>query len=61
MSAPTRATAAGRAYLDLRNLARATRRPVDELQQLYILEAFPGGVGIIENKAWGRLVILETM
>jgi predicted nucleotidyltransferase component of viral defense system len=40
VSAPTRASTAGRAYLDLRNLARANRRPVDELQQLYILEAF---------------------
>ncbi len=40
MTAPTRATIAGRAYLDLRNLARVNRRPVDELQQLYILEAF---------------------
>jgi predicted nucleotidyltransferase component of viral defense system len=40
VSAPTRATAAGRAYLDLRNLARNSQRPVDELQQLYILEAF---------------------
>lgn len=40
MSAPTRATTAGRAYLDLRKLAREGRRPVDELQQLYVLETF---------------------
>jgi predicted nucleotidyltransferase component of viral defense system len=40
VSAPTRATVAGRAYLDLRSLARANRRPVDELLQLYVLEAF---------------------
>jgi hypothetical protein len=40
VSAPTRANTAGRAYLDLRKLARANRRPVDELQQLYVLEAF---------------------
>jgi len=40
VSAPTRASTAGRAYLDLRSLARANQRPVDELQQLYILEAF---------------------
>ena len=40
MSAPTRATVAGRAYLDLRNKARGDRRPVDELFQLYALEAF---------------------
>ncbi len=40
MSAPTRATTAGRAYLDLRHLARANHRPVDELHQLYVLETF---------------------
>lgn len=40
MSAPTRASTAGRAYLDLRKLARENHRPVDELLQLYILEAF---------------------
>ena len=40
MSAPTRASTAGRAYLDLRKLARENRRPVDELLQLYVLEAF---------------------
>ena len=40
MTAPTRATTAGRAYLDLRKKARADRRPVDELMQLYVLEAF---------------------
>ena len=40
MSAPTRASRAGRAYLDLRKLARENRRPVDELLQLYVLEAF---------------------
>jgi hypothetical protein len=40
VSAPTRASAAGRAYLDLRKLARENHRPVDELLQLYVLEAF---------------------
>jgi predicted nucleotidyltransferase component of viral defense system len=40
VSAPTRATIAGRAYLDLRKLARENQRPVDELLQLYVLEAF---------------------
>ena len=40
MTAPTRATTAGSAYLDLRKKARAERRPVDELMQLYVLEAF---------------------
>lgn len=40
MSAPSRATPAGRAYLDLRRKARQDRRPVDELLQLYVLEGF---------------------
>jgi len=40
VSAPTRANTAGRAYLDLRKLARENHRPVDELLQLYVLEAF---------------------
>jgi hypothetical protein len=37
---PSRATAAGRAYLDLRKRALAERRPVDELFQFYVLECF---------------------
>ncbi|MBS2967126.1 nucleotidyl transferase AbiEii/AbiGii toxin family protein, partial [Actinocrinis puniceicyclus] len=37
---PTRATTGGRAYLDLRNLARRQGRPTDELHQLYALEGF---------------------
>jgi len=37
---PTRATVAGRAYLDLQNLARRTKRPTDELHQIYALEGF---------------------
>jgi hypothetical protein len=40
MTPPTRATTAGRAYLDLRNKARQDRRPVDELMQLYVLKSF---------------------
>lgn len=40
MTTPTRATTAGRAYLDLRRKARQDRRPVDELMQLYVLECF---------------------
>jgi len=40
VTAPTRDTTAGRAYLDLRRKARQDRRPVDELMQLYVLEAF---------------------
>ena len=37
---PSRATAAGTAYLDLRKLAQDTGRPTDELLQLYALEGF---------------------
>jgi hypothetical protein len=40
VSAPTRSSVAGRAYLDLRKLARNSHRPVDELLQLYVLESF---------------------
>jgi hypothetical protein len=40
VTAPTRATTAGRAYLDLRKKARQDCRPVDEPMQLYVLEAF---------------------
>lgn len=35
---PTRSSAAGRAYLDVQNLARRTGRPTDELHQLYAME-----------------------
>jgi hypothetical protein len=35
---PTRETAAGRADLDLQNLARRSGRPTDELDQLHALE-----------------------
>lgn len=37
---PTRATTAGRIYLDLQNKARREHRPTDELHQLYALEGF---------------------
>ena len=40
MTASTRATPAGRAYLDLRKKARWDRRPVDEPMRLYVLESF---------------------
>ena len=40
MTAPSRATRAGQAYLDLRAKARGDSRPVDELLQLYVLESF---------------------
>lgn len=38
MSRPTRATPAGRAYLDLQNRARAERRGTQELLTLYVVE-----------------------
>lgn len=38
MSRPTRATPAGRAYLDLQNRARAERRSTQELLTLYVVE-----------------------
>lgn len=37
---PTRATEAGRTYLDLQNLARQSGRATEELHQLYVLECF---------------------
>jgi hypothetical protein len=37
---PTRSNVAGRAYLDLQNLARRQGRPTDELHQIYALEGF---------------------
>lgn len=40
MTPPSRATAEGRAYLDLRKRARSDQRPVDELLQFYVLECF---------------------
>ena len=38
MSRPTRASEAGRAYLDLQNRARAERRGTQELLTLYVVE-----------------------
>jgi hypothetical protein len=38
MSRPTRATAAGRAYLDLQNRAKAEGRGTQELLTLYVVE-----------------------
>jgi hypothetical protein len=38
MSRPTRASEAGRAYLDLQNRARAARRGTQELLTLYVVE-----------------------
>lgn len=52
---PTRATAAGRAYLDLQNLARRSRRPTDELLQIYALEGFLARLAVSDYA--GRLVL----
>lgn len=38
MSRPTRGTAAGRAYLDLQNLARSQRKGTQELLTMYVVE-----------------------
>src|SRR5690606_13214427 len=40
VSRPDRSSPAGAAYLDLQNQARRTRRPTQELLQLYVLEGF---------------------
>lgn len=40
MSPVSRATTAGRVYLDLQRLARQTKRPTDELLRTYVLERF---------------------
>ncbi|GAA2507480.1 nucleotidyl transferase AbiEii/AbiGii toxin family protein [Streptomyces thermolineatus] len=52
---PTRSTPAGRAYLDLQNLARRLRRPTDELHQLYALEGFLSRLAASEHA--DRLVL----
>ncbi len=41
MTRPSRASASGRAYLDLQARARREGRPADELLTLYVLERFP--------------------
>ena len=45
MNPVSRATTAGRVYLDLQRLARTTRRPTDELLRTYVLERFLWRVG----------------
>jgi hypothetical protein len=52
---PTRATVAGRAYLDLQNLARRAKRPTDELHQIYALEGFLAR--LVESPFADRLVL----
>lgn len=55
MTAPSRATRAGQAHLDLRAKARGDRRPVDELLQLYVFESFLAH--LVESRFAGRLVL----
>lgn len=50
MSAPTRNSRSGRAYLDLQNKARREHRPTEELLQLYALE----GEGFLVRLAHSR-------
>lgn len=52
---PTRATVAGRAYLDLQNLARRSNRPTDELHQIYALEGFLAR--LVESAYADRLIL----
>ena len=53
---PTRATAGGRAYLELQKLARETGRPTPEILQLYALECF---VARIPRSVHARKLILK--
>jgi hypothetical protein len=50
MSRPTRATAGGRAYLDLQNLARRQGRSTQELLVLYVLERFLARLAISAHR-----------
>jgi Nucleotidyl transferase AbiEii toxin, Type IV TA system len=50
MSKPTRASAAGRAYLDLQNLARRQHRSTQELLVLYVLERFLARLAASEHR-----------
>lgn len=59
MSRPTRDTLSGRAYLDLRALARRQRRPTDELLMLFVLERFLYRVSLSAHRA--RLVLKGGM
>jgi hypothetical protein len=55
VTAPSRDTPEGRAYLDLRKKARADRRPVDELLHLFVLECFLHR--LTESRYSGQLVL----
>jgi len=59
VSGPTRATTAGRAYLDLRRRARAEGRGTDELLVLYVLERFLYRVSVSDHRH--RLVLKGGM
>lgn len=59
MSRPSRDSAGGRAYLDLRARARRERRPTDELLVLYVLERFLYRLAISEYRS--RLVLKGGM
>ncbi|MFI5889066.1 hypothetical protein ACIA5D_02990 [Actinoplanes sp. NPDC051513] len=52
---PTRATVAGRAYLDLQNLVRRTKRPTNELHQPYAVEGFLAW--LVESAYADRLIL----
>lgn len=52
----SRSTPAGRVYRDLQKQARAERRPVQELFQLYLLEAF---LDRLSRSAWSDELILK--
>lgn len=59
MSRPTRHSAGGRAYLDLRAKARREGRPTDELLVLYVLERFLYRLSISAYR--GQLVLKGGM
>lgn len=59
MNPPRRDTPSGRAYLDLRALARRQGRPTDELLVLYVLERFLYRVSISAHR--DRLVLKGGM
>ena len=50
MTGPTRASVAGRAYLDLQNKARRERRPTQEFLDLDVLERFLVRLASAENR-----------
>lgn len=59
MTRPTRETAAGRVYLDLRKRARAEGRGTDELLVLYVLERFLHRLSVSAHR--DRLVLMGGM